>query len=138
MKPQKNRSIGLIIRRFFAIFIIVSTISGVIALIEAWTFTNETFGSVFVSLLIAYYLARSPRNNLQSPDVNIENNNEEFGDNVDMEELIDEFEESLQEIQNEETKTSYKSERVTKNNPVKDNQSLLSRIFQGRTDRYWH
>ena len=26
--------------------------------------------------------------------------------------------------------------RVNKNNPVKDNQSLLSRIFQGRTDRY--
>ncbi len=136
MEPKKNRSIGLIIRRFFAIFIIVSTISGVIAQIEAGTFTNETFGSVFVSLLIAYYLARSLRNNRQSPDVNIENNNEEFGDNVDMEELINEFEESLQEIQYEETKTSYKSERVTKNNPVKDNQSLLLRIFQGRTDRY--
>ena len=53
-----------------------------------------------------------------------------------MEELIEEFEESLQEIQNEESKTSYKSERENKNNPVKDNQSLLSRIFQGRTDRY--
>ena len=136
MEPKKNRSIGLIIRRFFAIFIIVSTVSGVIAQIESGTYTNETFGSVFVSLLIAYYLARSPRNNRQNPDVNIENNNEEFGDDVEMEELIEEFEESLQEIQNEESKTSYKSERVTKNNPVKDNQSLLSRIFQGRTDRY--
>ncbi len=136
MEPKKNRSIGLIIRRFFAIFIIVSTISGVIVQIETGTFTNETFGSVFVSLLIAYYLARSPRNNRQSPDINIENNNEEFGDNVDLEELIDEFEESLQDFQNEETKTSYKSERVTKNNPVKDNQSLLLKIFQGRTDRY--
>ena len=73
---------------------------------------------------------------LQNLDVNIENNNEEFGDDVEMEELIEEFEESLQEIQNEESKTSYKSERENKNNPVKDNQSLLSRIFQGRTDRY--
>ena len=136
MEPKKNRSIGLIIRRFFAIFIIVSTISGVIAQIEAGTFTNETFGSVFVSLLIAYYLARSPRNNRQSADVNIEYNNEEFGDDVEMEELIEEFEESLQEIQNEESKTIYKSERENKNNPVKDNQSLLLRIFQGRTDRY--
>lgn len=136
MEPKKNRSIGLIIRRFFAIFIIVSTVSGVIAQIESGTLSNETFGSVFVSLLIAYYLARSPRNNRQNPDVNIENNNEEFGDDVEMEELIEEFEESLQEIQNEESKTSYKSERENKNNPVKDNQSLLSRIFQGRTDRY--
>ena len=136
MEPKKNRSIGLIIRRFFAIFIIVSTVSGVIAQIESGTLSNETFGSVFVSLLIAYYLARSPRNNRQNPDVNIESNNEEFGDDVEMEELIEEFEESLQEIQNEESKTSYKSERENKNNPVKDNQSLLSRIFQGRTDRY--
>ena len=136
MEPKKNRSIGLIIRRFFAIFIIVSTVSGVIAQIESGTLSNETFGSVFVSLLIAYYLARSPRNNRQNPDVNIENNNEEFGDDVEMEELIEEFEESLQEIQNEESKTSYKSERENKNNPVKDNQSFLSRIFQGRTDRY--
>ena len=136
MEPKKNRSIGLIIRRFFAIFIIVSTVSGVIAQIESGTLSNETFGSVFVSLLIAYYLARSPRNNRQNPDVNIENNNEEFGDDVEMEELIEEFEESIQEIQNEESKTSYKSERENKNNPVKDNQSLLSRIFQGRTDRY--
>ena len=136
MEPKKNRSIGLIIRRFFAIFIIVSTVSGVIAQIESGTLSNETFGSVFVSLLIAYYLARSPRNNRQNPDVNIEYNNEEFGDDVEMEELIEEFEESLQEIQNEESKTSYKSERENKNNPVKDNQSLLSRIFQGRTDRY--
>ena len=136
MEPKKNRSIGLIIRRFFAIFIIVSTVSGVIAQIESGTLSNETFGSVFVSLLIAYDLARSPRNNRQSPDVNIEYNNEEFGDDVEMEELIEEFEESLQEIQNEESKTSYKSERENKNNPVKDNQSLLSRIFQGRTDRY--
>ena len=136
MEPKKNRSIGLIIRRFFAIFIIVSTVSGVIAQIESGTLSNETFGSVFVSLLIAYYLARSPRNNRQNPDVNIENNNEEFGDDVEMEELIEEFEESLQEIENEESKTSYKSERENKNNPVKDNQSLLSRIFQGRTDRY--
>ena len=136
MEPKKNRSIGLFIRRFFAIFIIVSTFSGVIAQRETRTFTNETFGSVFVSLLIAYYLARSPKNNRQSPDVNIENKNEKFDDDVEMEELIEEFEESLQEIKIEEAKTSYKSERVNKNNPVKDNQSILSRIFQGRTDRY--
>ena len=136
MEPKKNRSIGLIIRRFFAIFIIFSTVSGVITQIETGTFTNEAFGSVFVSMLIAYYLARSPRNNPQSPDVNIDNNNEEFNDDVEMEELIEEFEESLQDIQIEDAKSSYKSERVKKNNPVKDNQSLLSRIFQGRTDRY--
>ena len=136
MESKKNRSIGLIIRRVFAIFIIISTASGVISQIESRTFTNETIGSAFVSLLIAYYLARSPRNNRQSPDVNLESNNDEFDDDVEMDELLEEFEESLQEIEPEEMQNSYKLETVNKSNPVKDNQSILSRIFQGRTDRY--
>jgi len=53
-----------------------------------------------------------------------------------MEELLQDFEESLEEMESEEIQTNYKPERVTKNNPVKDNQSILSRLFQGRTDRY--
>ena len=136
MEPKPRRSIGLIIRRFFALFILFSTISGVVSAVETNSFNDDVIGVLFVSLLIAYYLARSPKNNRQSPDVNIENKNEKFDDDVEMEELIEEFEESLQEIKIEEAKTSYKSERVNKNNPVKDNQSILSRIFQGRTDRY--
>ena len=136
MESKKNRSIGLIIRRVFAIFIIISTASGVISQIESRTFTNETIGSAFVSLLIAYYLARSPRNNRQSSDVNVESNNDEFDDDVEMDELLEEFEESLQEIEQEEMQRSYKQKNVNKSNPVKDSQSILSRIFQGRTDRY--
>ena len=136
MDSKKNRSISLIIRRVFAIFIIISTASGVISQLESRTFTNETIGSAFVSLLIAYYLARSTRNNRQSPDVNLESNNDEFGDDVEMDELLEEFEESLQEIEPEEIQKSYKPVTVNKSNPVKDNQSILSRIFQGRTDRY--
>ena len=136
MEPKKNRSIGLIIRRFFAIFILFSTASGIVAQIETGTFTNETFGSAFVSLLIAYYLARSPRNKTQSSDVGVESKSDELIDEVPMEELLEEFEESLEEMESEEMQTNYKPERVNKSNPVKDNQSILSRIFQGRTDRY--
>ena len=132
MEPKKNRSISLIIRRFFAIFIIFSTASGIVAQIETGTFTNETFGSAFVSLLIAYYLSRSPRNKTQSSDVGVESNNYE----VEMEELLEEFEESLEGMESEEIQTNYKPERVNKRNPVSDKQSILSRIFQGKTDRY--
>ena len=39
-------------------------------------------------------------------------------------------------IKSEEIQTNYKPERVNKRNPVSDKQSILSRIFQGRTDRY--
>ena len=100
MEPKQNRSIGLLIRRFFAIFIIISTASGVVAQIETKTYTNETIGSVFVSLLIAYYLARSPRNNPQSPDVNVESNNDKSDEDIEIQELIEEFDnaESFKEI----------------------------------------
>ena len=136
MEPKKNRSIGLIIRRFFAIFILFSTASGIVAQIETGTFTNETFGSAFVSLLIAYYLARSPRNKTQSSDVGLESNNDEIDDEVEMKELLEEFEESLEEMESENIQTNYQPESFNKRNPVKDKQSILSRIFQGRTDRY--
>ena len=136
MEPKQNRSIGLIIRRIFAIFILFSTASGIVAQIETGTFTNETFGSAFVSLLIAYYLARSPRNNTQSSNVGDKSNSDEVEDEIPMDELLEEFEESLEEIESEEIQTNYKSEKVNKSNPVSDKQSILSRIFQGKTDRY--
>jgi hypothetical protein len=136
MEPKQSRSIGLIIRRFFAIFIIFSTASGIVAQIDTGTFTNDTFGSAFVSLLIAYYLARSPRNKTQNSDVSVERNSDEIEDEVPMEELLEEFEESLQEMKPEETQTNYQQENINKNNPVKDKQSILSRIFKGKTDRY--
>jgi len=136
MEPKQSRSIGLIIRRFFAIFILFSTASGIVAQIETGTFTNETFGSAFVSLLIAYYLARSPRNKTQSSEMDVKSNSDELGDEVPMEELLEEFEESLEEMESEEIQTNYKPESVNKRNPVSDKQSILSRIFQGKTDRY--
>ena len=46
------------------------------------------------------------------------------------------FEESLEEMESEDIQTNYQPESVNKRNPVKDKQSILSRIFQGRTDRY--
>ena len=137
MEPRRNRSIGLIIRRFFAVFIFITTVLGIISSIEENTFTDETIGSAFVSLLIVYYLARSPRNNRQIPDVDVEKTNNSDNENtVDMDELLEEFEENLKEIKSQEVQTSYKTERENKTNPVKDNQSFISRIFQGRTDRY--
>ena len=137
MEPRRNRSIGLIIKRFFAVFIFITTVLGIISSIEENTFTDETIGSAFVSLLIVYYLARSPRNKRQIPDVDVEKTNNSDNENtVDMDELLEEFEENLKEIESQEVQTSYKTERVNKTNPVKDNQSFISRIFQGRTDRY--
>jgi hypothetical protein len=137
LEPKPRRSIGLIIRRFFALFILFSTISGVVSAVETNSFNDDVIGSVFVSLLIIYYLARSPRNNRSRTEAEIENsNNEEDDTDFEMEELIEEFEESLEELESEEIQANYKPESVKKSNPVKDKQGILSRIFQGKTDRY--
>ena len=73
MEPKKSRSIGLIIRRIIAVFILFSTISGVVSAVETNSFNDDIIPGVFVSLLIIYYLARSPRKNRTNSDVDIEN-----------------------------------------------------------------
>lgn len=132
MERKQNRSIGLIIRRIIAGFIFLSTISGVVAAIETNSFNEDVIPGVFVSLLIIYYLARSPRNNRSKSNEEVENNNEDFN----MDELLEEFEESLEEIEQNEVETNNRTRNINKSSPVKDKQSLISRIFQGRTDRY--
>ena len=132
MERKQSRSIGLIIRRIIAGFIFLSTISGVVAAIETNSFNEDVIPGVFVSLLIIYYLARSPRNNRSKSNEEVENNNEDFN----MDELLEEFEESLEELEVNEVESNNRTRNINKSSPVKDKQSLISRIFQGRTDRY--
>ena len=132
MERKQSRSIGLIIRRIIAGFIFLSTISGVVAAIETNSFNEDVIPGVFVSMLIIYYLARSPRNNRSKSNQEVKNNNEDF----DMNELLEEFEESLEELELNEVETNNRTRNINKSSPVKDKQSLLSRIFQGKTDRY--
>ena len=136
MEPKKSRSIGLIIRRIIAVFILFSTISGVVSAVETNSFNDDIIPGVFVSLLIIYFLARSPRKNRTNSDVDIENTEiEELEDDVDMEELLEEYGVSLEDVESEE-ETISRTEKMNNRNPVKDKQGILSRIFQGKTDRY--
>ena len=132
MGRKQSRSIGLIIRRIIAGFIFFSTISGVVAAIETNSFNEDVIPGVFVSLLIIYYLARSPRNNRSKSNEEVENNNKDFN----MDEFLEEFEESLEELEVNEVETNNRTRNINKSSPVKDKQSLISRIFQGETDRY--
>jgi len=132
MERKQSRSIGLIIRRIIAGFIFLSTISGVVAAIETNSFNEDVIPGVFVSMLIIYYLARSPRNNRSKSNQEVKNNNEDF----DMDELLEEFEESLEELEQNEAENNNRTRNINKSNPIKDKQSFLSKIFQGKTDRY--
>ena len=137
MKPKPKKSIGLIIRRVIAVFILFSTISGVVDAVVTNTFNDDVIGGVFVSLLIVYYLGRSPRNKPTNSEVEIDNSNgNEIDNDLEMEELNQELDKSRDELESEKIKTNYNSARVNKSNPVRDKQSFLSRLFQGRTDRY--
>ena len=136
MEPKKSRSIGLIIRRIIAVFILFSTISGVVSAVETNSFNDDLIPGVFVSLLIIYFLARSPRKNRTNSDVDIENTEiEELEDDVDMEELLEEYGVSLEDVESEE-ETISRTEKMNNSNPIRDKQGILSRIFQGKTDRY--
>ncbi len=136
MEPKQSRSIGLIIRRIIAVFILFSTISGVVSAVETNSFNDDLIPGIFVSLLIIYFLARSPRKNRMNSDVDIENTEiEELEDDVDMEELLEEYDVSLEDVESEE-ETISRTEKMNNSNPIKDKQGILSRIFQGKTDRY--
>ena len=136
MEPKPHRSIGLIIKRFFAVFILFSTISGVVSAVETNSFNDDVIGGVFVSLLIIYYLARSTRKNRTNSDVDIETTEiEELEGDVDTEELLEEYSASLEDVESDK-EIIYRTDKAKKSNPVRDKQGILSRIFQGKTDRY--
>jgi hypothetical protein len=101
------------------------------------SFSDDIIGGVFVSLLIIYYLARSPRNKPTNSEVEIDNSNgNEIDNDLEMEELNQELDKSRDELESEKIKSNYNLARVNKSNPIRDKQSFLSRLFQGRTDRY--
>ena len=136
MEPKRSISIGLVIRRIIAGFIFLSTFSGVVAALETNSFNDEVIPSVFVSLLIIYYLARSPKKIITTGDVNYESTEfEKLENEVDVEEMIEEYGISLENVETKEDTIS-KTHKVNKSNPVRDNQGIFSRIFQGTTDRY--
>jgi len=113
------------IRKFLALFFTISAINGILSDYENDVPAEETIGGVIIILLINYFLLRPFK---KTNDKVNENNNFE-SDVVDLEDLNDEIQADTQEV-NENQK------RFKGRNPVNDKQSLLSKIFQGRTDRY--
>ena len=113
------------IRKFLALFFTISAFNGILSDYENDVPTEETIGGIIIILLINYFLLRPFKKT--NDEVN-ENNNFE-SDVVDLEDLNDEIQADTQEV-------NYDQKRFKDRNPVNDKQSLLSKIFQGRTDRY--
>tara|TARA_B100000401_G_scaffold169300_1_gene113143 strand:- start:88 stop:540 length:453 start_codon:yes stop_codon:yes gene_type:complete len=149
MEPKKKRSIGLLIRRFLAGYILLSVVVQLIKDISEGEFSNRSLDDLFFGLLIVFFLAfysrkkkvdQEPEEELEQPTINT---NYEDTKNIDIldQEDIQSYNEDI-EIENLETQNDevdIKTEDVNQPsgyNPVKDNEGIFSRLFKGRNNRY--
>ena len=149
MEPKKKRSIGLLIRRFLAGYILLSVVVQLIKDISEGEFSNRSLDDLFFGLLIVFFLAFYSRKKKvdQEPEEELEqptkNTNYEDTENIDIldQEDIQSYNEDI-EIENLETQNDevdIKTEDVNQPsgyNPVKDNEGIFSRLFKGKNNRY--
>ena len=149
MEPKKKRSIGLLIRRFLAGYILLSVVVQLIKDISEGEFSGRSLDDLFFGLLIVFFLAfysrkkkveQEPEEELEQPTVN---SNYEDTENIDIldQDDIQSYDEDI-EIENLETQideVEIKTEvgnPLSGYNPVKDNEGIFSRLFKGRNNRY--
>ena len=149
MEPKKKRSIGLLIRRFLAGYILLSVVVQLIKDISEGEFSNRSLDDLFFGLLIVFFLAfysrkkkvdQEPEEELEQPTINT---NYEDTENIDIldQEDIQSYNEDI-EIENLESQideVEINTEDVNPPsgyNPVKDNEGIFSRLFKGRNNRY--
>ena len=149
MEPKKKRSIGLLIRRFLAGYILLSVVVQLIKDISEGEFSNRSLDDLFFGLLIVFFLAFYSRKKkvdqeleeeLEQPTINTNNEDNENIDILDQED-VQSYDEDI-EIENLETQideVEIKNEDINPPsgyNPVKDNEGIFSRLFKGRNNRY--
>ena len=125
-----------VFRRIIAIFLIVSTASGVIdELTEYGNLTDDAVGGVIITIIIVYFLLRNPKKKFEK--TKIQNNDSEIVED------IEDLEIETIEVKNESDKSNTFS-RNSKNinspstssySPINDTDTLITRIFKGKSDR---
>ena len=125
-----------VFRRIIAIFLIVSTASGVIdELTEYGNLTDDAVGGVIITIIIVYFLLRNPKKKFEK--TKIRNNDTEIVED------IEDLEIETIEVENENDKSNTFS-RNSKNinspstssySPINDTETLITRIFKGKSDR---
>ena len=125
-----------IFRRIIAIFLIISTASGVIdELTEYGNLTDDAVGGVIITIIIVYFLLRNPKKKLEK--TKIRNKDSEIVED------IEDLEIETTEVRSENDKSNTFS-RKSKNiispstssySPINDKESLITRMFKGKSDR---
>jgi len=125
-----------IFRRIIAIFLIFSTASGVIdELTEYGNLTDDAVGGVIITIVIVYFLLRNPKKKLEK--TKIRNKDSEIVED------IEDLEIETTEVRSENDKSntfSKKSKNIispstSSYSPINDKESLITRMFKGKTDR---
>lgn len=131
MSKKPKLSISLIIRRFFSIFLLFSIISGIINDILSGNFSGDSIGGAVGGLVIVFFLSGISQRS-KKPDKSDRSSEilEEDKDIYD-EETLKEFE----KFDSEEIEVEEVDKTPTLRSPIKDKDSILSRILGGKTDR---
>ena len=147
MQKNSRRSVVVGIRRFFAIFLIFSTIQGVISDYEKGLPLSEIIPGAVLMLLIVFFLVKPSRKKNKKLEVE-KFDKEKKDDPIRIDQNFDnletfEIDEQFEDIEKfsdnqptEDTNNNFKQKKARRNNPINDKQSMLSRIFQGKTERY--
>ena len=125
-----------IFRRIIAIFLIFSTASGVIdELTEYGNLTDDAVGGVIITVIIVYFLLRNPKKKFEK--TKIQNNDSEIVEDIeDLEiETIEVKSENDKSNTFSRNRKNIKSPSTSSYSPINDKETLITRIFKGKSDR---
>ena len=129
---QRNSKVRLTVRRFFALFFLSSIIFGIITDFSSGNI-EDTLGGSIVGFFIVYLLWRKPKSIKEETKEETTSIDNEFNEQtIPLEEELDIDDFSLES----DNIPSQNAKPTKKFNPIKDKESIFSRIFRGRTDRY--
>ena len=132
MRKNPKISSVLVLRRFFAGFVLFSIGFGIIDDFRTGNFTGESVSGALVGLVIVYFLSRIPNNLRASTNEDVSTEKIEKDEDIYDEKTLEEFE----KFDSEYTNINNEVKNTNSYNPVKDEENILARMFKGRTDRY--
>lgn len=129
---NRSSKTRLLIRRFFALYIISSTIFSVVREISTGDIQN-TLGGAIVGVFIFYFLWRIPKSIKEEIKIETTSIDSEFYETSTSEEIyIDDG-----DLISQNETVEFQKRKISKSfNPIKDKDNIISKMFKGNTERY--
>lgn len=129
---NRSSKTRVLIRRFFALYIISSTIFSVVREISTGNIQN-TLGGAIVGVVIFYFLWRIPKSIKEEMKIETTSIDSEFNETSTSEEIyIDDG-----DLISQNETVEFQKRKISKSfNPIKDKENIISKMFKGNTERY--